>query len=205
MLKIKNLSKKINGNFIFNKLNLDVADGKKVAILGPSGVGKSTFLRCVADLDSYEGKIFFSGKKTFVFQDFNLFPHLTIWENISYVPLKVLNKDIKIIGKDIALLCDAFSFDEALLEKYPRFLSGGQQQRAAIMRGILSGSSLLILDEPSSALDSETTELVAKFLKNMPQTILFATHDVFFAKILADITYKFLETGVLVENTETKE
>lgn len=202
MLKIENFSKKTGKSFLFQNLSLQVVKGEKIAIIGSSGIGKSTFLRCLAGLESFSGKIHFSGTKTFVFQDFNLFPHFTVFENITYVPFVVLKKENNIVEEKLQKLCKLFSFDESLLTKYPAHLSGGQQQRVALMRGILLDVDLLILDEPSSALDTQTSTLIADFLKTEPYSIIFATHDPLFTQTLANKVLEFTANELILHEEE---
>jgi polar amino acid transport system ATP-binding protein len=176
MFKVINLSKKIGAKKLFHNLDIQIDDGEKVAIVGSSGVGKSTLLRCIAGLEEFEGEIVSDEIRTMIFQDFNLFPHMTVIQNINYVPIKVLNKDEVETNKRSHELLNLFLLI-GLENKYPAELSGGQQQRVAIIRGIMAEAKLLIMDEPSSALDNSTTMLIASLLKNMQTSLIFATHD----------------------------
>lgn len=198
MFKMINLSKKIGAKSLFNNLTIQVDDGEKIAIVGSSGVGKSTLLRCIAGLEDFEGEIVSNEVRTMIFQDFNLFPHMTVLQNINYVPINVLGKNSDEINKKSQELLNLFLLI-GLKDKYPAELSGGQQQRVAIIRGIMADSKLLIMDEPSSALDNTTTTMVAKLLKNMPTSLVFATHDDVFLNHVATKIFELTSEGFLKE------
>jgi polar amino acid transport system ATP-binding protein len=198
MFKVINLSKKIGAKKLFHNLDIQIDDGEKVAIVGSSGVGKSTLLRCIAGLEEFEGEIVSDEIRTMIFQDFNLFPHMTVIQNINYVPIKVLNKDEVETNKRSHELLNLFLLI-GLENKYPAELSGGQQQRVAIIRGIMAEAKLLIMDEPSSALDNSTTMLIASLLKNMQTSLIFATHDDVFLNHVATKIFELTAEGSLKE------
>jgi ABC-type polar amino acid transport system ATPase subunit len=198
MLKVVDVSKKIGGKTLFSRLSFEVLPGDRVALVGPSGAGKSTLLRCLAGLESYRGRISFDGRKTLVFQDFNLFPHLTVWENITYVPLVVLGNAVLETEKNAMQLLQRFALEEYRL-KYPAELSGGQQQRVAIIRAVMAKVDLLIMDEPTSSLDNATTALIAEFLLEQNTMLFFSAHDELFVQTVATRVFEFTSDGALVE------
>ena len=198
MLKVVDVSKKIGGKTLFTNLFFEVFSGDRVALVGPSGAGKSTLLRCLAGLEPYEGRILFDGRKTLVFQEFHLFPHLTVWENITYVPLVVLGESVVQTEKKAGKLLQRFALEEYRL-KYPTELSGGQQQRVAIIRAVMAQVDLLIMDEPTSSLDNATTTLIAEFLLEQETMLFFSTHDDLFVSKVATRVLEFTSNGTLVE------
>ncbi|MBE7015689.1 MAG: amino acid ABC transporter ATP-binding protein [Ruminococcaceae bacterium] len=215
-VKIQNLHKSFKNNQVLRGINLDVCEGEVVCVIGPSGSGKSTMLRCINLLEKpTEGTIIVDGfniteKKAeinkirrnigMVFQQFNLFPHLTVEKNIMMAPV-----DAKIMTKDEAK-------DEAhrllervgLLDKkdaYPSSLSGGQQQRVAIARALAMHPDVMLFDEPTSALDPEMVgEVLAvmKELANGGMTMICVTHEMGFAREVADRVI-FIDDGVIME------
>ena len=216
-IELQQLSKHYGDTHALKQLNLAVSDPVNVLVLiGPSGGGKSTLMRLLGGLESPEqGKLFFDGaelvqdestrlrhrsKNGYLFQSFNLFPHLTALENIE-LPL------IKVHGKNTA---EARALSEKSLSqfqlephshKYPAQLSGGQQQRVAIARAIASKPKLLLLDEPTSALDPEMTAEVLSVIENLTQAgqqIILSTHEMGFARAVADQVI-FLADGKIVE------
>ncbi len=203
MLKIIKLSKRMGNEYLFKNLSFEVNDGEKVAIIGPSGIGKSTLLRCIAGIESFEGNISTDGNLTLVFQEFNLFPHLNVWDNISYAPLKVQKKsefDVNVLGKK---LLEEFGIEE-LSKKYPSTLSGGQKQRVALIRAIMINPKYLLMDEPTSSLDIATTEIIANFFKRSDKTILFVTHDNSFIEKVATKVLELSDSETLIDVTNSK-
>ncbi|MGM9616540.1 ABC transporter ATP-binding protein [Butyricicoccus sp.] len=190
-LQIKDMTKKYDNGDGVEHINLDVYEGEIVTFLGPSGCGKSTILRTIGGfLDVTSGDITIDGKSivalppekrptAMVFQSYNLWPHMTIYENLAFglklrkVPKKTMDEDIK---KMLALV--SMSGSE---KKYPGQLSGGQQQRIAIARSLLLKPSLLLLDEPFSALDAKIRQQMREELKKIQSdlgiTVIFVTHD----------------------------
>jgi len=190
-IRLENLSKKFKNLIAVNNLNIDIKDGELVCLLGPSGCGKSTTLSMIAGLENpTDGKIYFDDKDMtrieaeyrdigMVFQDYALYPHLTVFQNIEF-PLKIkkLNKlDRK---KEITRVVKLMQIEE-LLNKKPSKLSGGQQQRVAIARAIVKNPKILLLDEPLSNLDArlriELREDIRKLQKKLGITTVFVTHD----------------------------
>ncbi len=219
MIKIKQLTKQFGEHTVFSNLDLDIQKGEIVAIIGPSGTGKSTFLRCLNYLDSANsGSITINAttidctqpKKSeilalrrqtgFVFQNYALFNHLTAQQNISE-GLEVVKGQSKQQAKARALsiLSDIGLSDKA--NAYPAALSGGQQQRIGIGRAMALGAELLLLDEPTSALDplwvNEVLSLI-KQLAQQQQTMLIVTHELQFAREVADRVI-FMANGEFVE------
>ena len=202
VLEVKNLSKCFNKIPVLNNLSLDVNTGEIVSIIGPSGIGKSTLLRCICGLEKIdEGEIIINEKRLsieiaksanlavgMVFQDYNLFPQYSILDNITLPLIKVL-KITKIeateIAKKILLQMD-------LLEKidsYPYQLSGGEKQRLAIARTIAMNPKIICFDEPTSALDPKLVKEIFKIIKVLSQkgtAILIVTHDIKFANDISD-------------------
>ncbi len=181
-------------------MNLDVADNEILSIVGPSGAGKTTLLRCITGLEKADsGKFFLDGEEIdptddsksvigVVFQDFGLFPNLTVIENIILAPQLVLKKSKEEALKEAQELIDKLDLTgkESL---YPYQLSGGQKQRVAIVRTLAMHPKIICYDEPTSALDPKLSEEVGKIildLKKQNITQLVVTHDVAFAKQVAD-------------------
>ena len=231
MIDVINLKKSFGNLHVLRGVNLSVKDGEKVCVIGPSGSGKSTLLYCLNCLtDPSDGEIIYEGKDItdfkvninevresigMVFQQFNLFKHKTVLENIILAPVhiqtKYLRKGIKDYGnskKEIIENNKKYAMD--LLEKigladkanaYPSTLSGGQQQRIAIVRTLAMKPKLILFDEPTSALDPEMVGEVLQVMKNLANegmTMVVVTHEMKFAK---DVSNKivFMDEGVLAE------
>ncbi|BDR59887.1 amino acid ABC transporter ATP-binding protein [Lactobacillus xylocopicola] len=202
MLKIKNLVKSFNGRKIIANLNLEITDGEILAIVGPSGAGKTTLLRCLAGLETIDaGELTMDGVPFdpaqmanadqvvgIVFQDFQLFPHLSVIENITLAPRLVLQQSKKAsIVQAQNLLTDLGLAGKE--ELFPYQLSGGQKQRVALARALAMKPKVIGYDEPTSALDPELREQVEKViltLKEQGITQIVVTHDFDFAKHIAD-------------------
>lgn len=206
MLEIKNLAKSYDTRTIFKNMNLTVNDGEVLSIVGPSGIGKTTFLRIVAGLlPADQGELILNGESLdltgertgaqvgVIFQDFNLFPQYTVKENVMLAPQMVHNesKDEAAENAD-RLLADLGLTAQA--DQYPFQLSGGQKQRVAIARALAMKPGILAYDEPTSGLDSESTERVIAVIKQLQAqgvTQLIVTHDLPFAEAVADKTFDF--------------
>lgn len=202
MLVVKELSKSFAGKEILTKFNLTVPKGEVLAIVGPSGGGKTTLLRCICGLEEMDsGEIRLDGEKIdptahqsgenrigIVFQEFNLFPHFSIIENLVLAPVNVLKKSPSEATEAAGKILEDLDL-AAQAEQYPFELSGGQKQRVAIARALLMEPKVLCYDEPTSALDPALRDNIAATilsLKNEGMTQIVVTHDHDFAKKIAD-------------------
>jgi polar amino acid transport system ATP-binding protein len=200
MFEVKNLNKSFQGKTIIKNLNLQVQDNEILGIVGPSGAGKTTLLRCIAGLEQVDNGEFYVDGKSFdpvndsqsiigvVFQDFGLFPNLTVLENIILAPQLVLKKSKQAACEEAELLINKLNLKgkESL---YPYQLSGGQKQRVAIVRTLAMHPKIICYDEPTSALDPKLSEEVGKIILDLKkQNIiqLVVTHDITFAKQISD-------------------
>ena len=226
LLSVKGLKKNFGNLAVLKGVDLDVHKGEKIVIIGASGCGKSTFLRCINCLeDPSDGQILFEGENLadmsvdinihrqkigMVFQQFNLFNNYTILDNIMLVPLTVAKKNIKnrkllgekkieIEGKAHSLLKRIGLDDKALC--YPSVLSGGQKQRVAIVRALAMEPKVMLFDEPTSALDPEMVGEVLNLMKDLAtsgMTMLIVTHEMSFARQVADRVV-FMDNGKIAE------
>ena len=226
LLSVKGLKKNFGNLAVLKGVDLDVHKGEKIVIIGASGCGKSTFLRCINCLeDPSDGAIMFEGENLadmsvdinihrqkigMVFQQFNLFNNYTILDNIMLVPLTVAKKNIKnrkllgekkieIEGKAHSLLKRIGLDDKALC--YPSVLSGGQKQRVAIVRALAMEPKVMLFDEPTSALDPEMVGEVLNLMKDLAisgMTMLIVTHEMSFARQVADRVV-FMDDGKIAE------
>ena len=221
ILKVENLYKKYNSEEVLKNVSFSLNEGETLCIIGPSGSGKSTLLRCINNLEKIangtviiddtalitDGK--YSDKKTIekinsytgmVFQDFNLFPHMSVLENITFAQEKVLKRN-KEEAKEIAnSLLKKIGLEEKA-SVYPCNLSGGQKQRVAIARCLAMSPKILCMDEPTSALDSELVGEVLKVIKelsNENKTMVIVTHEIAFAREIADKII-FMDNGKIIE------
>ncbi len=222
MIDMKNINKFFDDFQALKNVNFSVKQGEIVVVCGPSGSGKSTLIRCINNLEEIdEGVITINGldihasKKNLqyvrsevgmVFQHFNLFPHLTILENIT-IAQKLVKKTNKKESEDIAkkLLDKVKLSDKA--NSYPGDLSGGQKQRVAIARSLAMKPKVLLFDEPTSALDPETIGDVLSVMKDLAKenyTIVCVTHEMGFAKEVGD-RIVFMDEGAIVEENDPKE
>jgi polar amino acid transport system ATP-binding protein len=221
MLIVSNLVKNFGKQDILKGINVTVKQGEVVSIIGPSGSGKSTFLRCINLLETpTSGEIIFKGtpiyepkKKTseqalndyrkkigMVFQHFNIFPHLSVLDNMILAPVqaKMMTKD-EAIKQAEALLLKVGLMDK--IHDNPSTLSGGQKQRLAIIRALMMGPEVMLFDEPTSALDPEMVKDVLSVIKdvvNMGMTVLIVTHEMRFAEEVSD-RILFMDEGRIVE------
>lgn len=201
MLELKNISKKFKDKEILSNFNLKVEENKILAIVGPSGGGKTTLLRMLAGLESIDsGDIIFNGENLplnelekrnllgFVFQDFQLFPHMTVLENLVISPIQTMGiKKDEAEAKAIKLL-EQLGL-ENYCKSYPHSLSGGQKQRVALARAMMIEPKIIGYDEPTSALDPELRLEVEKLIlqnKKLGVTQIVVTHDLQFAENIAD-------------------
>ncbi|WP_208599549.1 amino acid ABC transporter ATP-binding protein [Desulfospira joergensenii] len=222
MISVNNLHKKFGSLEVLKGISFDVNIGETVVFAGPSGSGKSTLLRCLNGLEKIEsGRIFVDGTEVqdpqtdmidlrrrigMVFQSFNLFPHLTILENITIPLTKVRHMDLE-PSKELAKSLLAKVGIEEKVDVYPGRLSGGQQQRAAIARALAMEPKVMLFDEPTSALDPELTGGVIDILKDLSRsnmTMLVVTHEMNFARHAADRMI-FMDEGHIVEENHPEE
>ena len=217
MIKVENLHKSFGDLEVLKGVNEHIKKGEVVAVIGPSGGGKSTFLRCLNLLETpTQGSIIFEGvditkektnldkhrqKMGMVFQHFNVFPHMTVLENITMAPV-LLKKKTKREAEEMA--CKLLE-RVGLLDKkyeYPRRLSGGQKQRLAIVRALAMEPDVMLFDEPTSALDPEMVGEVLQVIKDLVNegiTAVIVTHEMGFAKEVADRVL-FMEGGIIAES-----
>lgn len=205
MLELKNISKKFKDRQILSDFNLTVEENKILAIVGPSGGGKTTLLRMLAGLEKIDsGEIIYNGESLpidelekrnllgFVFQDFQLFPHLTVLENLVLSPMKTMNMEKHDAEKKAIELLEKLGLEKQI-NNYPISLSGGQKQRVALARAMMINPKIIGYDEPTSALDPELRLEVEKLiLKNreLGITQIVVTHDLQFAENIADSILK---------------
>ena len=205
MLELKNISKKFKDRQILSDFNLTVEENKILAIVGPSGGGKTTLLRMLAGLEKIDsGEIIYNGENLpidelekrnllgFVFQDFQLFPHLTVLENLVLSPIKTMNIEKNDAEKKAIELLEKLGLEKQI-NNYPTSLSGGQKQRVALARAMMINPKIIGYDEPTSALDPELRLEVEKLiLKNreLGITQIVVTHDLQFAENIADSILK---------------
>ncbi|MGF2054455.1 amino acid ABC transporter ATP-binding protein [Vagococcus fluvialis] len=199
MIEIKGLSKSFGDKKILDNVNVSIAENSILTLVGPSGGGKTTLLRCLAGLETADsGEVWMNdsvlkfseiaGDIGFVFQDFNLFPHFTVLENITLAPKMTKKKDKKQIDEEALKLLEKFGLKEQV-NQYPSQLSGGQKQRVAIVRALIMSPKLLCYDEPTSALDPLLVDSIAETimeLKEEGMTQVVVTHDLSFAKKISD-------------------
>ncbi|MDR0409247.1 MAG: amino acid ABC transporter ATP-binding protein [Spirochaetaceae bacterium] len=222
MIAINELSKSFGALQVLKNIDLSVAEGEKLTIIGPSGSGKSTLIRCVNGLETpTEGEIIINGERltsknrtyivrkycAMVFQQFNLYPHMTVLQNITLAPIK-LQKKSKSEAVDIAYeYLDMVGLRDKA-QVYPSTLSGGQQQRIAIARALATRQKILLFDEPTSALDPEMVQEVLDVMIRLSHqdsiTMVVVTHEMGFAKQVADRVI-FLDNGIIVEEAAPEE
>lgn len=216
MIRFENLTKKYGETVILNKIDGCVEKGKAIAIIGPSGSGKSTLLRCMNFLEEPdEGEVHIDNlvvdpshkalralrrKVGMVFQNFYLFPHMSVLENIIFAPMKVL-KQKRTEAEHVALNLLAKVGLEELRDRYPARLSGGQKQRVAIARALAMNPQVMLFDEPTSALDPEMVKEVLDVIRDLHRdhlTMMIVTHEMQFARDVADEIW-FLDQGEVLE------
>lgn len=214
MIEIKGLTKSFGDNTVLNGIDEIINDGEVVCVIGPSGSGKSTFLRCINMLEepttgtiSIDGKVITADKINevrvnmgMVFQNFNLFPHMNVLENISVAPIKVLGMKRAEAEKRAKDLLKQVGLEEKV-NAFPSSLSGGQKQRVAIARALAMEPKIMLFDEPTSALDPEMVGEVLDVMKKLVHsgmTMVIVTHEMGFAKEVADRVL-FMDEGIIVE------
>ena len=201
ILEMKNIVKKYGDFIAVDNVNFSMQKGEIVAIIGPSGSGKSTLLRCINGLNSVtSGEIDLKGTTGMVFQHFNLFPHMTCKENITYAPIKVKKENKEQANRKAKELLKLVGLENKA-DVYPAQISGGQKQRIAIARALAMNPDLMLFDEPTSALDPEITGEVLNVMKKLAQshtTMIVVTHEMGFAREVADRVV-FMDNGVIVE------
>ncbi|WP_176692371.1 amino acid ABC transporter ATP-binding protein [Liquorilactobacillus vini] len=217
MIEVKHLKKTFGNNLVLKDITESVKNGQVICVIGPSGSGKSTFLRCLNVLEQpTDGKVLFEGndltgisdeelnqlrqKMGMVFQSFNLFPNLTVLENIELAPVKVKKfQPTTAKAKAMDLLTQVGLAEKA--DQYPQSLSGGQQQRVAIARALAMNPEVMLFDEPTSALDPEMVGEVLKVMRDLAKsgmTMVVVTHEMGFAKEVADQIW-FMADGYIQE------
>ncbi len=207
ILEMKNIIKDFGDFRAVNNVDFSMKPGEIVAIIGPSGSGKSTLLRCINGLNKpTSGEVILRGETGMVFQHFNLFPHMTCLENITYAPINVKKQDKESAKKHAMELLTMVGL-EAKADVYPAMLSGGQKQRVAIARALAMYPDIMLFDEATSALDPEITGEVLNVMKKLADehtTMIVVTHEMGFAKEVADRVI-FMDKGVIVEEGTPEE
>lgn len=222
ILKVTGICKKYEDVDVFENISLTVNRGEKIVIVGPSGCGKSTFLRCLNALEKIdEGEILVDGEQVrpdtkdiyrireklgMVFQSYDLFPHLTILQNIVLAPVKVKKRNRKKAETEAIELLERVGLSSKR-DSYPRQLSGGQKQRVAIVRALIMHPEILLLDEITAALDPEMVKEVLDvvlLLAKEGRTMIIVTHEMQFARAVADRMI-FIDEGRIVEEGSPKE
>ena len=225
MIKVRNLQKSFGGHKLFRGVDLDVAKGEVVALIGPSGSGKSTFLRCINGLEPFEqGEIDIAGRALhsinrqqpsradreairqvrlavgMVFQQFNLFPHMTVLENITLAPVEVLGLARRAAETDALAFLRRINLERKAHVR-PGQLSGGEQQRAAIARALAMRPEVMLFDEPTASLDPEMVGEVLAVIKDLVSqegmTSLISTHEMGFAREVADRVIVFSDGDII--------
>jgi polar amino acid transport system ATP-binding protein len=216
LIQVQNLGKKFGDMEVLKDISVDIYKGDVVCVIGPSGSGKSTFLRCLNRLEEPSGgHILFEGtdivdKKTdidkhrqkmgMVFQQFNLFPHMTILKNLTLAPIKLQGKSIKEAEEQALKLLDKVGLKDRA-NAYPNQLSGGQKQRIAIVRALCMNPDVMLFDEPTSALDPEMVGEVLNVMRELAEekmTMVVVTHEMGFAKEVAT-RVMFMDGGYFLE------
>ena len=216
MIKVKNLKKQFGNNVVLKDISVAIEKGEVVSVIGPSGSGKSTFLRCINGLEEFDGGHIFVDNEDMadknlnidklrekigmVFQSFNLFPHLTVLENIILAPVtlkKMSKEEAKVKAKELLKKVGL----EEKADFYPSSLSGGQKQRVAIARALAMNPEAILFDEPTSALDPEMVGEVLQVMKSLAKdgmTMVVVTHEMGFAREVCDRVI-FMADGEIVE------
>lgn len=215
MIKLEHINKYFGDLHVLKDVNLEVGEGEKLVIIGPSGSGKSTTVRCMNFLEEpTDGKVFIDGQQlthrnktklirettSMVFQQFNLYPHMTVLKNLTLAPMKLHHKSRREAEELAYHYLDVVGLrDKAHV--YPATLSGGQQQRIAIARALCAQTKIILFDEPTSALDPETIQEVLDVMIKLAKeniTMVVVTHEMGFAKQVAD-RIVFMADGQIIE------
>lgn len=216
MISVKNITKSFGKVEALKGVSLDVAEGEKVVVIGPSGSGKSVLIRCINALEIPDsGEIVVDGMNlsdrkvnsralarevAMVFQSYNLYPHKTVLENVTLAPVKVLKVDKRSAEETGMAYLNRVGLSDKV-DKYPDQLSGGQQQRVAIARALNMHPKIMLLDEPTSALDPEMVQEVLDVIKGLAETnmtIVMVTHEMGLAREAADKVV-FMENGLVID------
>ena len=215
MIELQNINKYFGDLHVLKDLNLTVKEGEKLVIIGPSGSGKSTTVRCMNFLEEpTSGKVIIDGKEithknkthvvrettSMVFQQFNLYPHMTVLKNLTLAPIKLFHKSKKEAEEIAYHYLDVVGLREKA-HTYPSTLSGGQQQRIAIARALCAQTKIILFDEPTSALDPETIQEVLDVMVKLAKeniTMVVVTHEMGFARQVADRVV-FMADGMILE------
>lgn len=222
MIKLEHVDKYFGDLHVLKDVNLEVAEGEKLVIIGPSGSGKSTTVRCMNFLEEpTSGRVYIDGQEltnknktrivrdnmSMVFQQFNLYPHMTVLKNLTLAPMKLHHKT-RAEAEELA-----YHYLEVVglrdkADVYPPQLSGGQQQRIAIARALCAQTKIILFDEPTSALDPETIQEVLDVMVKLAHekniTMVVVTHEMGFARNVSSRTV-FMENGVVVEEAPSQE
>jgi ABC-type polar amino acid transport system ATPase subunit len=216
MVELAGVSKRFGANVVLSGIDLTIGRGEAIVVAGPSGSGKSTMLRCINGLETIDGgSIVFDGQRIdtagraltqlraqigMVFQQFNLFPHMTVLRNITLAPMRAKGVPEEQARKKAAELLERVGIEHKA-EAYPADLSGGQQQRVAIARALAMEPKLMLFDEPTSALDPEMIREVLDVMRDLARsglTMVVVTHEMGFAREVCD-RIVFIDEGVIVE------
>ena len=222
MIEVKNLSKSFGDNMVLNGITETIQKGEKVVVIGPSGSGKSTFLRCLNLLETPTGgEIWFEGKNItakgvdidavrckmgMVFQHFNLFPHLTVMQNITLAPVTLKRQTKAEAEQNARRLLERIGLADKA-DVYPGSISGGQKQRIAIVRALAMNPDVILFDEPTSALDPEMVGEVLEVMRELADegmTMVVVTHEMGFAREVGTRVL-FMDGGVIVEQNGPNE
>ena len=222
LVEINDLHKSFGKNEVLKGIDLEVKKGEVVVVIGPSGSGKSTFLRCLNRLEDIDkGRVMVAGDNMadqtidinvarenigMVFQDFNLFPHYTVEDNITLAPIEVLKQSQDEAKENAKSLLKQVGLEDKL-HAYPESLSGGQKQRVAIARALAMNPNIMLFDEPTSALDPEMIGEVLDVMKELAEsgmTMIVVTHEMGFAREVGDRVL-FMDEGVVVEEASPEQ
>jgi len=219
MIRLEKICKKYNENYAVKDISLNFSANETICIIGSSGSGKSTLLRCINHLEeATSGQIFINNERLtsknrkrlclkigMVFQNFNLFPHLNVLDNLTYSPINALGMKRNITELKAKELLERFGLSQKLAS-FPKDLSGGQKQRVAICRALMTDPEIMLFDEPTSALDPEIIKdiIEAISLLKAQMTMIIVTHHIKFAKLVSDRII-FMDHGLILADHSNKE